>query len=150
MPNRAFVFISVLIASAVGAALAAFAQSSPATKGNGTAQTAQISITWHTANPAPADRTGIAEQKLGKIDAIAFDRLRQLLDKLGPDRKPPIFLNSPGGSLSGSLALGRLIRENKLETRVGHTVPLGCDTDKPDKLAGLQQHAKRLRQAGPI
>jgi hypothetical protein len=135
MPNRAFVFISVLIASAVGAALAAFAQSSPATKGNGTAQTARIEFYLAHGEPGacgPDCDEWIAAE--GKIDAIAFDRLRQLLDKLGPDRKPPIFLNSPGGSLSGSLALGRLIREKNLETSVGHTVPLGCDTDKPDKL----------------
>jgi hypothetical protein len=135
MPIRAFVFISVLIASTIGAALAAFAQSSPAPKGDEAAQTAPIKFYLAHGEPGacgPNCDEWIAAE--GKIDAIAFDRLRQLLGKLGPDRKPPIFLNSPGGSLSGSLALGRLIHEKKLETIVGRTVPLGCDTDKPDKL----------------
>jgi hypothetical protein len=73
----------------------------------------------------------------GRIDAIAFSRLRQLLNTLS-GRKPLIVFHSPGGSMSGSLALGRLIHEEKLDTTVGHTIPLGCDSGKPDKPCSAQ------------
>lgn len=66
----------------------------------------------------------------GRIDAGAAQRLRRLLVKLGRPR-PPIYFHSPGGSVVGSLELGRLLREQKLEVSVAHTVPLGCDPDKP-------------------
>jgi TonB family protein len=66
----------------------------------------------------------------GNIDLGAAPRLRRLLAKLGA-RRPPIYFHSPGGAVVGSLALGRLIRERKLHTSVAHTVPFGCDRDKP-------------------
>jgi hypothetical protein len=66
----------------------------------------------------------------GKIDLSAAQRLRRLLAKLGA-RRPPIYFHSPGGSVLGSIALGRLIRDRKLEAGVAHTVPFGCDRDKP-------------------
>ena len=66
----------------------------------------------------------------GRIDAGAAQRLRRLLAKLGA-RRLPIYFHSPGGSVLGSIALGRLIRDRKLEAGVAHTVPSGCDRDKP-------------------
>jgi hypothetical protein len=66
----------------------------------------------------------------GKIDAGAAQRLRRLLTKLG-HRRMPIYFHSPGGSIVGSIELGRLIRDQKLEVSVAHTIPLGCDRDKP-------------------
>jgi hypothetical protein len=66
----------------------------------------------------------------GKIDSGAAQRLRRLLAKLGRAR-PPIYLYSPGGSIVDALELGRLIRGQKLDTTVGHTIPLSCDRDKP-------------------
>ena len=64
----------------------------------------------------------------GKIDVGAAQRLRRLLAKLGHHR-PPIFFHSPGGSITGSLALGRLIRGEKLVAGVARTIPRGCDRD---------------------
>ena len=66
----------------------------------------------------------------GKIDAGAASRLRRLLAKLGR-RRLPIYLHSPGGSVVGSLELGRLIRDQKLAVSVAYTIPHGCDRDKP-------------------
>ena len=66
----------------------------------------------------------------GKIDVSAAQRLRRLLAKLGA-RRPPIYFHSQGGSVLGSITLGRLIRARKLEASVAHTVPFGCDRDKP-------------------
>jgi len=66
----------------------------------------------------------------GRIDADAAQRLRRLLAKLGA-RRLPIYFHSPGGSVIGSLALGRLIRERKLQAGVASTIPAGCDRDKP-------------------
>jgi hypothetical protein len=65
----------------------------------------------------------------GKIDPGAAARLRRLLAKLGR-RRPPIYFHSPGGAITGSLELGRLIREQKLAVSVAHTIPLSCDRDK--------------------
>jgi hypothetical protein len=64
----------------------------------------------------------------GKIDADAPQRLRRLVAKLGK-RRLPIFFHSPGGSLVGSLELGRLIRQQRLVAGVARTIPRGCDRD---------------------
>jgi hypothetical protein len=66
----------------------------------------------------------------GKIDGGAAQRLRRLLTKLG-SRRPPIYFHSPGGSIVGSLELGRLIRDRKLTASVAHTIPRSCERDKP-------------------
>jgi hypothetical protein len=77
----------------------------------------------------------------GKIDAGAASRLRRLLAKLGRPR-PPIYLHSPGGSISGGLELGRLIRDQKLEVSVAHTSALRCDRDKsPEKTCEAQKRS---------
>jgi hypothetical protein len=66
----------------------------------------------------------------GEIDAAAAQRLRRLLTK--PDRrKLTIFFDSPGGSVAGSIELGRLIRDQKLTASVARTVPRGCGHDNP-------------------
>lgn len=62
----------------------------------------------------------------GKIEGASADRLLQLLTQLKGAR-PPIFFHSPGGSVTGSILLGELIRARKLTVSVGHTVPLNCD-----------------------
>jgi hypothetical protein len=62
----------------------------------------------------------------GTIDKGADDRLRALLQRLG-GRKLPIFFHSPGGSVGGGLAIGRLIRQRGLTVGLGWTVPAGCD-----------------------
>jgi hypothetical protein len=66
----------------------------------------------------------------GRIDAGAAQRLRRLLAKLG-SRRLPIYFHSPGGSVLGSLALGRLIRERKLQGGVARAIPSGCEREKP-------------------
>jgi hypothetical protein len=64
----------------------------------------------------------------GKIERGSADRLQQLLVQLKGAR-PPIFFHSPGGSVTGSILLGELIRARKLTVSVGHTVPLNCDRE---------------------
>ena len=70
----------------------------------------------------------------GKIDLDAVLRLRTLLLKLG-GRRPPLYVHSPGGSVSGSIALGRLIREQRLAVSVAHTVAVGCDRERLSEAA---------------
>ena len=82
----------------------------------------------------------------GKIDAGAASRLRRLLGKLGRPR-PPIYFHSPGGLLEGGLELGRLMREQKLEVGVAHTIALGCDRDKPDKSCEVRKRAGEAIEA---
>jgi hypothetical protein len=70
----------------------------------------------------------------GKIDGNAVLRLRTLLTKLG-GRRPPIYFHSPGGSVVGSIELGRFIRAQKLTVSVAHTMPLHCDGEKAGEKA---------------
>jgi hypothetical protein len=78
----------------------------------------------------------------GKIDAGAASRFRRLLAKLGR-RRPPVYLHSQGGSVAGAIELGRLLRDQKLEVSVGHTIPRGCDPDKP-----LDKSCEALKRFG--
>jgi hypothetical protein len=78
----------------------------------------------------------------GKIDGGAAQRLRRLLAKLG-QRKPILVFHSPGGLVDGSIELGRLIREQKLTTSVGHTIPRDCDREKP-----LDKACEALKRSG--
>lgn len=97
----------------------------------------------------PADACGpgcdewIAAQ--GKIGPDAAIRLSSLLQKLD-GRRPPIFFHSPGGAITGGLALGRLIREQKLTTSVARTVTPGCSRDK----SGGDSCAARKHAGQPI
>ncbi len=66
--------------------------------------------------------------------AIARDspaRLKKLLKIIG-DRRLPIVVTSPGGDVDAALALGRLIRERKLEVAVGKTRFVGCQPLQKD------------------
>src|SRR6202140_2918393 len=132
MPNsRLHPIVLAALVSIIGwvAAVTGPAEAAP----GGTSETAIADIEFYLARGA-ADACGpgcnewIAAE--GKIDAGAASRLRRLLAKLGRAR-PPVYLHSPGGSISGGLELGRLIRDQKLEVSVAHTIPLGCDRDKP-------------------
>ncbi len=81
----------------------------------------------------------------GKIDTEAAGRLQRLLAQL-KGRRPPVFFHSPGGSVSGSMALGRLIRAQKLTVSVGHTLRPGCDRDQPSE----ETCAARIQAGQPV
>jgi hypothetical protein len=70
----------------------------------------------------------------GTIDRDAAARLRSLLNRLGK-RKLPIYFHSPGGSVNGGLAIGRLMRERRMTAGVGRTIPVGCDPTKRQEAA---------------
>jgi hypothetical protein len=150
MSTRAIPFVFVLGACAIGCAAAAFAQKPPEpTRGDLAAPIAALTapIGFYLAHgDANACGPGCSEwiAAEGKIDVGAADRLRQLLRKLG-DRRPPIYFHSPGGNLTGALELGQLIRDKKFEVSVGHTVPLGCGSDKQS--ANACEARKRAGQA---
>jgi hypothetical protein len=136
MPTfRAFpIVVAVLVCAVAGAANVAAqtlpepAKAAPA----GTAVAAMPDIEFYLAR-GEADACGhgcnewIAAE--GRIDAGAAQRLRGLLTKLGR-RRPPLYFHSPGGSMVGSIELGRFMREQKLVVSVAHTIALGCDRDK--------------------
>jgi hypothetical protein len=81
----------------------------------------------------------------GKIDADTASRLQRLLVHLRGAR-PPIFFHSPGGSVNGAIALGRLIRAHKMTVSVGHTIPLECD----DGASGEKSCAAEIRAGDQI
>jgi hypothetical protein len=148
MATRAIPFASILIACAIGSA--AVAQKLPEPKrGEPAAPNAAVTtpIEFYLAHgDANACGPGCGEwiAAVGKINAGAADRFRQLLRKIG-ERRPPIFFHSPGGKVNDALELGRLIRDKKFAVSVGQTVPLGCGSDK--EAANACEARKRAGQA---
>ncbi|TIN17049.1 MAG: hypothetical protein E5Y31_29715, partial [Mesorhizobium sp.] len=67
----------------------------------------------------------------GSIEAGTPVLFKRMLKTLG-GRKLPIVVNSPGGNVEAALALGRLIRKNKLDIAIGKTVFSGCRSDAKD------------------
>lgn len=61
----------------------------------------------------------------GLIDAQSPARLKSVLDGLGK-LKLPIVLQSPGGDVVAAMALGRIIRANKIDVAVGRTKYAAC------------------------
>lgn len=66
----------------------------------------------------------------GTITLGTPQRLRQLLDTIGGDRRLPVVISSPGGDVLGALATGRLIRERKLDVAVAGTDFVGCEPEE--------------------
>ena len=80
----------------------------------------------------------------GKIELDTAERLRRLLAQIhGP--KPPIFFHSPGGSVRGSIELGRLLRAQKMTVSVGHTLPLNCDRNSAAKQSCAERVSNHLQ-----
>ena len=155
MPIRRLLAIALaaLVAAIAGAAgVAAETTTEPAKTVPADAEaTATAEIVFYPARgEADACGPGCSEwiAAEGKIDAGAAQRLRRLLTKLG-HRRLPIYFHSPGGSITGAIELGRLIRDQKLEVSVAHTIPLGCDRDKPlEKSCVAQKHSGQELESG--
>ncbi|WP_192255623.1 COG3904 family protein [Mesorhizobium caraganae] len=62
----------------------------------------------------------------GAISAKSPALLKAVLKTLGR-RKLPIVVNSPGGDVDAAIAMGRMIRKNKLDIAVGRTWFVGCE-----------------------
>src|SRR5580704_2571426 len=148
MPTRTIAFVLLLSACAVGSAAVAQkapepARADPAAPNAALTTPIEFYLAHGDANACgPGCSEWIAAE--GKIDVGTTDRFRQLLRKLG-DRRPPIFFHSPGGKLTEALELGRLFRDKKFAVSVGHTVPLGCGSDKQS--ADACEARKRAGQA---
>ena len=59
----------------------------------------------------------------GEIDADADKRLAALIASKNIPQYSKLYLHSPGGNLAGGMALGRVIRENRLHTFIGQFDP---------------------------
>jgi len=78
----------------------------------------------------------------GQIVAASAQQLRAVLNRLGK-RKLPIFFHSPGGNVTASTVMGRLLREREMTASVSETIPVGC--------AHLSEQACRaLKQSGQV
>jgi hypothetical protein len=64
----------------------------------------------------------------GSIEAGTPALFKRMLKTLN-GRKLPVVVNSPGGNVDAALALGQMIRKNKLDIAVGKTVFSGCQPD---------------------
>jgi len=82
----------------------------------------------------------------GAISAKTPGELKNLLKKLG-GRKLPVVLFSPGGDVDAAIALGRMIRQNKLDTAVGATRFIGCQPADKDCTANDGKGAHLLGTA---
>ena len=78
----------------------------------------------------------------GQIETGSAQQLRTFLTKLGK-RKLPIFFHSPGGNVTASLAIGRLLREREMTAGVSETVPVGC-------VGTSEQACRALKQSGYV
>ncbi len=67
----------------------------------------------------------------GTIEAETPSLLKRTLKTL-KGRQLPVVVNSPGGNVDAAVALGQLIRKNKLDIAVGTTVFSGCETEMKD------------------
>ncbi|TIQ16573.1 MAG: hypothetical protein E5X51_34515 [Mesorhizobium sp.] len=67
----------------------------------------------------------------GSIVAATPALFKRTLKALG-GRKLPVVVDSPGGNVEAALALGRLLRKNKLDIAVGKTRFTGCQPDAKD------------------
>ncbi|WDZ79779.1 hypothetical protein PWG15_30585 (plasmid) [Ensifer adhaerens] len=65
----------------------------------------------------------------GVIGAKTPALLKATLKTLG-GRNLPLVLASPGGDTAAAMAVGRLIRKNKLSVAVGTTIFIGCQRDQ--------------------
>jgi hypothetical protein len=61
----------------------------------------------------------------GRIDASSLTRFKRVLARLG-NRQLPVLIDSPGGSVTEALAIGRLIRAKGLDIVVTKTVLSPC------------------------
>lgn len=59
-------------------------------------------------------------------------------------RKLPLVLRSPGGDMATAMALGRLIRKNKLDVAVGTTIFFGCQRDEANCTANDDKGARYI------
>lgn len=67
----------------------------------------------------------------GTIVADSATRFKKLLKAIG-NRRLPIVVTSPGGDVDAALAIGRMIRAQKLEAAVGKTRFIGCQPGQQD------------------
>lgn len=65
----------------------------------------------------------------GPIGPGSLARFTSVLRTLG-DRKLPVLINSPGGSVNDAMAIGRLIRARHLDVAVSKTVLTSCPGDR--------------------
>jgi hypothetical protein len=124
--SRHFKLGLVIIVILVAESSLVFAQSAPPDKDD----KSRPLMVFYLAKGAP-DTCGLGCNEWiaadGFIDVEATQRLRALLARLR-GAKPPIFLNSNGGSQTQAIAIGRLIRERGMTAGVWRTVPEGCAT----------------------
>jgi len=78
----------------------------------------------------------------GQIEANSAQQLRAFLGRLGK-RKLPIFFHSPGGNVTTSTVMGRLLRERDMTAGVSETMPLAC-------AGASEQVCRSLKQSGQV
>jgi len=96
--------------------LAAWTSASQAAEPTGFLQMVALAPDTGAADSGPGPRWTIFLD--GLIDAGAADRLTRFIEQRGVTHAA-VYLNSPGGSLVGAMALGRVFRQHRFATVVG-------------------------------
>src|SRR5262249_36601306 len=78
----------------------------------------------------------------GQIETNSAQQLRNFLTRLGK-RKLPIFFHSPGGNVTASLAIGRILREGDTTAGGAETVPAGAVGATEQACRALDHAAQR-------
>lgn len=79
----------------------------------------------------------------GEITSATPAAFRKVFKQIG-DRKLPVIIRSPGGSIQAAVEIGRMIRKRGLEVSLGFTDYAGCAPDaKGCKLLGAQKGVYR-------
>ena len=84
----------------------------------------------------------------GRFDPAAAGRVQAFLKRHGA-RKLPVYFQSPGGSATAAMAIGRSLRERGLTVGVGKTVPSACAsaTDRSDACRAAKRSAQPVTAA---
>ncbi|MEI2300083.1 hypothetical protein [Ensifer sp. MJa1] len=82
----------------------------------------------------------------GAIGPKTPSLLKATLKAIG-DRKLPLVLASSGGDMAAAMAIGRLVRKNKLSVAVGTTNFVGCQRDQENCTANDKRGAHYIGDA---
>lgn len=83
----------------------------------------------------------------GSIEPGTAAAFKKFLKKTVGNRRLPVVISSPGGDIDSAMAMGRMIRERKLDVGVGSAYLTGCPVGEKDCKAGK---AKSGMQYGVI
>jgi hypothetical protein len=130
MRQICLVFLALLMALASGAeaAKSKVAKPAPVTKPIYEAPMRVVIVRNSMATCEPDCPQWIAAE--GEITDATPAQFRKVFKQLG-QKKLPVIIRSPGGSINAALIIGKMLRERGMTAAVGYTLYSGCRPDDP-------------------